>query len=76
LLEDGVDIQAQALAVDLGADKVGAVDKLGIDLDGVVRFRDERAAVALVDGDDVDVVEAALAGADASRRANGDLEPW
>lgn len=74
LLQNGVDVEAQALAVDLGADKVGAVDELGVNLDGVARLRDEGAAVALVDGDDADVVEAALGGTDGCRGVDGDLQ--
>lgn len=74
LLEDRVDVEAQALAVDLGANKVGAVDKLGVDLDGVARLRDEGTAVALVDRDEADVVEAALGGTDAGRGVDGDLQ--
>lgn len=73
LLQDSVNVEAQAGTVDLGADVVGTVDELSIDLDGVARLRNERTALALIDAHDTDKVEAALAGADAVGGVDGDL---
>jgi len=72
LLEDGVDVEAQVLAVGVDADPVGAVEELGVDLERVARGRDEGAAVALGNGDKGHVVEATLGGANGRRCLDGD----